>query len=261
MLSDSDFLVVHDVDLAEGTTGSGLARQTSRDEARLLRLRDETGSSPHPVPLLSDVVELIRRFDAETIFELDLKDDAPWPRERAEELVAVVGPVRRRITVGGPAATNLRALRLLDPDLSLGLSPQYEVDWTRGRRDEPLPRRRGAYGYFDDHPLAERRTLPTAEYLRRRIADILALVPGLDEVHLRLEAFERMHDDGFADIAEVLHRADVSLDVWTLDAGTHTWRERLARAVERGADLVTTNTPRQLAVALTGIPGPSSDAS
>jgi len=39
------------------------------------------------------------------------------------------------------------------------------------------------------------------------------------------------------------------LDVWTLDAGTPRWHERLARAVAAGVDMITTNTPRELAMA------------
>jgi hypothetical protein len=82
-------------------------------------------------------------------------------------------------------------------------------------------------------------------------------VPGIVEMHVRLETFERMQGDGFADLADVLHRADVSLDVWTLDAGTRGWRERLARAVESGADMITTNTPRALGAALAASPSDS----
>jgi glycerophosphoryl diester phosphodiesterase len=250
MLRDGDFLVVHDLDLAHGTTGRGPAGAISRDAARTLRLVDEHGPTGNGVPLLTDVVELLARYDAPVVLELDLKDDPPWPRERAEELVRLVAPVREKITVGGPVGQNLRALRELDPDLRLGFSPQYELDWTPGERDEPLPRRRGAYGYFDDHPLADRRTASTAEYLRSRVTDLLGLVPGIAEMHVRIEAFERMLDDGFADLADVLHRADALLDLWTLDAGTPDWRQRLARAVEGGADMITTNTPRVIASAL-----------
>jgi glycerophosphoryl diester phosphodiesterase len=217
-------------------------------------MRDAHGPTRHSVPLLSDVVELLARSDAPTVIELDLKDDAPWPRERATELVALVAPVREKVTIGGPAAWNLRTLRELDPGLRLGLSPQYELDWTATGRDEPLPRRRGAYGYFDDHALAERRTIPTTEYLRRRVGDLIALVPGVVEFHIRLETFERMLDDGFAQLADLLHGAGISLDVWTLDGGTPAWRERLARAVAGGADMITTNTPRTLVAALAEMP-------
>jgi glycerophosphoryl diester phosphodiesterase len=57
-----------------------------------------------------------------------------------------------------------------------------------------------------------------------------------------------MLDDGLDD-ADLLHQAGLLLDVWTLDAETPRWRERLARALAAGADIVTTNTPRALAAA------------
>jgi hypothetical protein len=41
----------------------------------------------------------------------------------------------------------------------------------------------------------------------------------------------------------------VRIDLWTLDAGTRAWRERLERALDAGTDIVTTNTPRELAMA------------
>jgi len=75
---------------------------------------------------------------------------------------------------------------------------------------------------------------------------ILRLVPGISEAHLRVEMFEHVLDDGVADIAELFH---LKLDVWTLDAETPRWQERLARIAAAGVDIVTTNTPIPLAAA------------
>jgi hypothetical protein len=47
----------------------------------------------------------------------------------------------------------------------------------------------------------------------------------------------------------MFHSLGLKLDVWTLDAGTPRWRERLARIVASGADIVTTNTAREFAAA------------
>jgi glycerophosphoryl diester phosphodiesterase len=47
----------------------------------------------------------------------------------------------------------------------------------------------------------------------------------------------------------LFHRQGLALDVWTLDAGTPRCRERLARVVAAGIDMITTNTPRELAAA------------
>ena len=107
----------------------------------------------------------------------------------------------------------------------------------------------GAYGYRDAHPLAKRRLTTTAEYLRDRFGGIMRLVPGPSEAHLRLAMFERMLDDGIADAAEIFHALGIKVDVWTLDADTPRWRERFARLVDAGVDIVTTNTARSLATA------------
>lgn len=76
------------------------------------------------------------------------------------------------------------------------------------------------------------------------------MVPGVRELHIRLAFFERMLRDGLDDAVGVLHARGALVDVWTLDAGTPRWRERLARAVDAGVDVVTTNTPRELVLAL-----------
>ena len=59
--------------------------------------------------------------------------------------------------------------------------------------------------------------------------------------------FERMVDDGVADAAEIFHTLGVKVDLWTLDAETPRWQERLARVVAAGVDIVTTNTARAFA--------------
>jgi hypothetical protein len=88
-----------------------------------------------------------------------------------------------------------------------------------------------------------------ADYLGDRLGGILRLVPGAREAHLRLAAFERMMDDGVTDPAGLFHRHGLALDVWTLDAGTPGWRQRLARVLTAGVGIITTNTPRALAKA------------
>ncbi len=137
----------------------------------------------------------------------------------------------------------------MDPALAIAFDPQYYLTWDS--RVHVVPGRRGAYGYQDVHPLALRRTVPAAEYLRERFDTLLGAVDGIREIHLRLAFFERMLHDGF-DVAAFAREASVLVDVWTLDAGTRRWRSRLARAVAAGADIVTTNTPREFAASLAG---------
>jgi glycerophosphoryl diester phosphodiesterase len=198
-------------------------------------------------PSLREALEIVRSTpDAPTVLMLDAKDDAPWPHDRVQRIVRLVEPVRDRIFIGSPADWNLRRLREADPTLTLAFDPQYYLTWSS--RTETLPGRVGAYGYQDVHPLAMRRTGPTADYLRERFEMLVGHVPSAREMHLRLGFFERMLDDGF-DAARFLHDAGVLVDVWTIDAGTRRWRERVARAIAAGVDIVTTNTPRKLAAA------------
>jgi glycerophosphoryl diester phosphodiesterase len=199
------------------------------------------------LPSLREALDVVRSTPSgPTVLMLDAKGDAPWPKDEVSRLLRLVEPVRDRIFFGSPADWNLRRLRDIDPALTLAFDPQYYLTWSS--RTEKLPGRVGAYGYHDTHPLALRRSGPTAAYLRERFEMLVALVPDAREVHLRLGFFERMLDDGF-DAAKFLHDADKLVDVWTIDAGTRRWRERVARAVAAGVDIVTTNTPRQIATA------------
>jgi glycerophosphoryl diester phosphodiesterase len=250
MLADQDFLVVHDLRLAHATDGDGCADETNRSQAaRLHLLHHGVRTRVHPA-LLSDVVAAIAAEPYPTLLELDLKDWKPWPWSRVEELARVLQPIKDRITFGGGADWNLRRLHHVDPTLPMGFTITNYLDWVpEDRAIGPLPGVRGAYGYLDAHPLARARLGATTDYLRDRLGAIVRLVPGAREIHVRLLAFERMLEDGLGDLAEVLHAQDMLLDVWTLNAGTPRWRERLDGALAAGADVITSDTPRELALA------------
>jgi glycerophosphoryl diester phosphodiesterase len=249
LLRDADLLVVHDLELDRSTNGVGPVADVTRQEAQRLRLRWEGRLTAERPPLLSEVVALIRQQPYPSLMELDLKNLQPLPWPRVEELARMVEPVKDRIIFGGIADWNLRRLLQVDPTLPVGFDPAAYLDWVPEGDEadsEGLPR--GAYGYLDAHPLAQKRLTPVADYLADRLGGILRLVPGVREVHLRLSTFERMLDDGVAAV-DLFHRHGMLLDVWTLDAGTPNWETRLARALAAGVDIVTTNTPRALSAA------------
>jgi glycerophosphoryl diester phosphodiesterase len=198
-------------------------------------------------PRLRDALEIVRAApDGPTLLMLDAKGDAPRTAAVLMRLLRLLEPVRDRVFIGSPADWNLRRLRDADPGLTLAFDPQYYLTWSS--RTEKLPGRVGAYGYQDTHPLAFRRTGPSREYLRERFEMLAGLVPSAREMHLRLAFFEQMLDDGF-NAADFLHSAGVLVDVWTIDGGTRAWRERVARAIASGVDIVTTNTPKQISAA------------
>jgi glycerophosphoryl diester phosphodiesterase len=263
MLADRDFVLYHDRTLDTGTTGSGAVAGLTSDAARVLRLRDyrhddHGGQAPatdHPVGQLSDVVELLRANPAPTILQLDMKDTEPLPWPRVEELLRLVEPVRERVVFGSNADWNLRRILHVDPSVAVGFDPLYYLDWAPDREEpERMPGIRGAYGYQDAHPLARERRGPTVDYLRDRLGALLRLVPNPRDLYIRLRTAERMAADGLDDLAAIVHGLGASFDLWTLDAGTPNWEQRLRFAVQSGADVVTTNTPRALAAAKLGPP-------
>lgn len=262
MLADRDYLIYHDATLDRGTTGSGPVAGLTSGTARGLRLRDYrhdhkggalAPATDHPVSQLSDAVELMRTTSAPTVLQLDMKDAAPWPWPRIEGLLRQVEPIRDRVIFGCTADWNLRRLLHVDPTAPVGFDPMYYLDWAPdGARLEPMPGVRGAYGYLDAHPLARERHGPTAEYLRDRLGGILRLVPAPREIYIRLRTAERMVADdlGLDTLKGMIHELGASFDLWTLDAGTPNWERRLRLALDLGADVITTNTPRALSSAI-----------
>jgi glycerophosphoryl diester phosphodiesterase len=244
MLSDEDFLVVHDLDLALATDGQGRAVDTTRSQAARLHLAQDGRASGTPVAVLSDVAAAIAAEPFPTLLELDLKDWQPWPWPRVEELARLLQPIKDRITFGGGADWNLRRLQRVDPSLRMGFTISAYLDWLPD--DHEALAQRGAYGYLDRHPLARERLGSTADYLRDRLGAILGLVPAVHDIHIRLRAVERMLEDGLTDLAELLHTRGMLLDVWTLNAGSPSWESRLMRALAAGVDVITTETPREL---------------
>jgi glycerophosphoryl diester phosphodiesterase len=240
-LRDGEFVVLHDDRFDRVTDVQGLVHEASASEATRSRFKD--GS--HPL-LFSEAIELIAANEYPRRIELDLKDLAPYSRPQAEALARAVQPLKERGHFSCPADWNLRRLLAVDPTLQVSLNPHCYID-TVFDEDVRLPT--GAYGYRDAHPLARQRISTTAEYLSDRFGGIMRLVPGITEAHIRVGMFEQMLDDGVAEVAEMFHSLGLALDVWTLDAETPGWQDRLARVAVAGADIVTTNTAPALAAA------------
>ena len=243
-LRDGEFVVLHDDRFDRVTDASGLVREATAVEATRPRFTD--GS--HPL-LFSEAIALIAANEYPRRIELDLKDLAPYTTPQAEALVRAVQPLKERAHFSTPADWNLRRLLAVDPTLLVSLNPHCYID-TELDDDVRLPV--GAYGYRDAHPLARERLSTTGDYLRDRFGGIMRVVPGVLEAHVRVGMFERMLDDGVADIAEIFHSLGMKLDVWTLDATAPDWRDRLARILAAGVDIITTNTARELAASARG---------
>jgi glycerophosphoryl diester phosphodiesterase len=218
MLRDQDFLVVHDLDLAHATDGRGRVDEVTAAQAGRLRLLQGGHPTTELAPLLSQVVAAIAAEPFPTLLELDLKDWKPWPWRRVEELARLVEPVRERVTFGGNTDTNLRRLVVVDPDIHVGYTLPDYVDW---------------------------RT-PDPAQVELRFEAFLAMVPTARELHVRLEDAVQLQADGVSDLTERVHGRGLALDAWTINAGTPRWQERLEAALRLCADVITTETPREL---------------
>ncbi len=255
-LADADYLLVHDPFLESETTGRGPVGECSVARARELFFTRAGRPTPFRVPLLSDVVDAVLSHGGSTQIQLDFKNVFPFPTdEPLRRLVELVRPLGKQVIVSSTADWQLRRLRALAPWLELGLDIHFYIDWrTTSEPDDvdDYPRRRGAYGYWDDHPLANQRFSATVDYLADRCGTLIGLVPGVSTFYVSYSFLARSLDDGF-NWAEALHRASIRLDAWTLDVGNPNAMANARRLLEAGVDQFTTNTPVELRALLAGM--------
>lgn len=249
VLADEDFLVLHDDLLNATTTGTGRTAALTKRAASQLFVRTPGPGPRHRPPFLSDVAAAIAGKDFPTLLELDLQTVSPIPWDRLEELAGLVAGVSDRVIVGG-SDWNMRRLLHVDSSLPVGTGVELYLDWLpAGAPPEdifPGNAHRGAYGYFDSHPLAESRQQPARDYLFDRLSGICNLTPTSREIHFRAELFEQLLDDDFAEIVTLLHDRGQAVDVWTLNHGDPRCADRLQRLVQAGVDSITTDTAREL---------------
>jgi hypothetical protein len=201
------------------------------------------------VPLLSDVVDVMRLRDCE--LQLDLKDWRPLTDERIDALGAMVAPLGDRVLVSSGHDWNLRAIARQLPALRLGFDPDRYVR-AGGLGPAPVPARTGAYGYVDDHPLALGRAQPVADYLRERFDILLAQCPTVIELFLEYHLVLQAAEDG-VDLPALGRERGIATSAWTLDYEGAASMDVLARLATAGVDRITTNTARQFEDALVGL--------
>ena len=249
-LLDDDYLLVHDEKLETETTGQGPVAACRVTQARELFVRTKDGPSPYRTALLSDVVQLFVTHGGSSRLQIDYKNLLPFPNdEPLQRLIRIIEPLGERVIVSSIADWQLRKLRRLAPWLPLGLDIQFYLDWrlpSEPADPRAFPKRLGAYGYWDDHPIALGRIWPTADYLRDRCGMLLGLVPQVNVFYVRHHLLAQSLADGF-NWAEMLHQAHVQLDAWTLDIDNPIALNHLPALLEAGVDMMTTNTPLALA--------------
>jgi glycerophosphoryl diester phosphodiesterase len=256
MLADEDFIVLHDEVIDRSTTGAGLVGALHKRDVENLRLRRDGKATSERAPLFSEIAAFMAGQAFPTLVELDMPGLRPLPWKRLEDLVALVDPVRDRVMLNGPD-WNMRRLLHIDPTLPVACGPELYLDWVPEPFDMddvwPMNSTRGAYGYFDRHPLAQTRDGDVRDYLFDRVMGIHRLVPAARETHFRVELLEHILDDGYGEVVRDLHALGMLVDAWTLNADTPPddvgapWLKRLRRLVGAGVDMVSSDTPRVLA--------------
>lgn len=242
VLADGQFAMLHGPVLEKETTGSGPISALTSKQVCALHYIHKGQPTLVPVGLLADALELLQQHPNTVELQLDLKPDVYSSDAVLSRLIADLQPVKDRVRVTSPSDWALRRLRALDPELPLGFDPLLYVEIDYGADSDPAvpPFRRGAYGYWDDHPLSTRRWGPAADYLAARAEALWNQAPAGAIWYIDAALLGQALDDGFDWIA-YLHNLGAEVDAWTLDAHRP---ERVAlanRLAAAGVDRITTN--------------------
>lgn len=250
-LRDVDFLLAHDSDLARFSTGRGSVAELAPRQVDDLRLVWNGEATPHAPALLSQVLTLLGQYDAPAELQLDLKPHVPLTVGVLTRLVDMLRPLRNRVRVTSEADWAIRRLHKLDSDLPLGFDPLLYLGVGDEEEHEPgeMPARLGAFGYWDDHPLATVRWGAPASYLRERAEALWVQAPAGCVWYLDARLALRALDEGFDWIA-AWHERGAQVDVWTLDPDRPEQVQMARRLVAAGVDRITTNDPVGLAETL-----------
>jgi glycerophosphoryl diester phosphodiesterase len=249
-LREGGFALLHGPELSDETDGKGKAYRKHASKVQKLRYRLNKKVTKENVALLPDAVSLISEHLHLDELQLDLKEYAPLDDTVLEELLQSVDAQRHRVRITSVADWALRRLRQLDSDILLGFDPLLYIEPRKPPKDY-LPFRLGAFGYWDDHPLAAEKWGTNLQYLRLRAETLWDQAPSHAAWYLRASLLCQVLDDGFDWIGFLQDRGAL-IDVWTLDphgSGIDVAR-RLAHA---GVDRITTNDAPGLASALDGL--------
>ncbi len=245
-LADEDYLLVHEPSLQTETMSNGAVGECTARDARELHIRHRGQPTLYRVPLLSNVVALFQYHGGSTQLQLDFKNAIPFANdEPLQRLAKLIEPLQDRVSVSSVADWQLRKLRELAPWLNLGFDIHFYLGWRPGSEEfagEGYPHHKGAYGYWDDHPLATQKIWPTAGYLKNRCGFLIGLVPGARTLYISHHFLAQSLRDGF-NWADELHAHNIKLDAWTMDVTNADALANLPLLLKSGVDYITTNTP------------------
>lgn len=242
LLADGEFALLHGPVLQRETTGSGPIGAATSEQVRALQYVRQGQPTTVPVGLLPDAIELLQQNPRTVELQLDLKPDLYLSDAVLARLVEGLETVKDRVRVSSPSDWALRRLHALDAELPLGFDPLLYIEPDYGADSDPStpPFRRGAYGYWDDHPLSTRRWGSAAAYLAARAEALWIQAPAGAIWYIDASLLGQALDDGFDWIGH-LHGLGAEVDAWTLDADKPERAALANRLAAAGIDRITTN--------------------
>jgi glycerophosphoryl diester phosphodiesterase len=240
-LADGALLVYHDATLDAESTGTGPVADVTRAEAAALRYR---APGDHPIAFLEEIVAVMK--GGSTRLQVDLKLPGEIAAAEVEALSTALAPLVPLVLIGSQADWNVRPFA--GRGFALAFDPMLYFHYsTRMPNPEMLPAERGVHGFWDDAPIAQRADLDAHSYLRARMEELVAVVPGISELMVDIRTLLAMWALGFR-AGEELHRLGVELCAWTApDLGPDLTRALLRDLFAIGADTITTDHPETLA--------------
>lgn len=252
-LADSDYLIVHDDDLAHTTNRTGKVSTTPSDEADDLYIKKADSLTSYHVPRLSQLVNLFQEFGGNTQLQLDFKNFYPFPTdEPLIRFLTLIAPKKEQVLVSSPSDWQLRKLKRLAPDLRVGFDIMLHFDkrdpsWKYP--DHAPPFREGAYGYHDDYLLSAMHIWSVRDYLQDRAQMLIHQVPDIAALFISHRTLIHSLDDGF-NWMDIARDYGIDIAVWTVDVDNPYSMGNARRLVAAGFNHFISNTPLALAEAL-----------
>jgi glycerophosphoryl diester phosphodiesterase len=224
--ADQGFAVLHNLDIARETTGTGNVHDTPAATLRALHLRADDGTPiSDSVMLLEDLADLLRRIPLhpEGLLQLDYKEDAAALTLRAiatfGEALAGIAP---HVILSSGDAASVALLTGAAPGIRIGYDPCHE----------------GAIGR-----LQASRDYPAF------VATALADSPDAEMIYLDYGLVLFAADDGF-DLIAAFHAAGRRIDAYTIRRADAAGVATAERLLSLRADQITTDDPEALSAAL-----------
>lgn len=225
--ADHGCAVLHNFELSEETSGSGLVRDTPASVLRQLHLRDNSGTVLRErVLLLEDLCALLDKEPAhpEALLQLDFKESRDAiDGETVRTFAATLKNHAAAMILSGGDFAAIDLLASAVPDLKSGYDPCYGDSLQKLKET-------GDYKGF--------------------ISDALATAPDAEMIYLHHEIVLQADRDGFDMIAAV-HADNRRVDAWTLNKVDAPTIAKAQRLIALRVDQITTDDPEGLHSALT----------